>query len=110
MNITTRPGGLVELSVADPANILIDTRTDSHPAIRRVTIAADDVDHWTEAAPPAYDRAAYEARTEQLIRERYTVGAELAILRQRDSKPDEFAAYNAFAEQCKAEAKNELIN
>lgn len=41
-----------------------------------------------------------------LIRERYTVDDELAILRQRDSKPDEFAEYNNFAETCKAEANS----
>ena len=41
-----------------------------------------------------------------LIRERYTVDDELAILRQRDTKPDEFAEYNNFAEACKAEANS----
>ena len=41
-----------------------------------------------------------------LIRERYTVDDEFAILRQRDSKPDEFAEYNNFAETCKAEANS----
>ncbi len=39
---------------------------------------------------------------------KYPIDAELAILRQRDEKPEEFAEYNAFAEQCKAEAKSEL--
>lgn len=41
-----------------------------------------------------------------LIRERYTVDDELAIQRQRDTKPDEFAEYNNFAEACKAEANS----
>ena len=50
----------------------------------------------------------YEQRVEQLIRERYSLSAELAILRQRDAKPVEFAAYNAYAEECKASAKAEL--
>lgn len=39
-----------------------------------------------------------------LIRERYTVDDELALQRQRDTKPDEFTEYNTFAEACKAEA------
>ena len=43
------------------------------------------------------------------IRERYTIDQELAILRQRDTKPQEFAEYNAYVEQCKVEAK-EVIN
>ena len=33
---------------------------------------------------------------------------ELAILRQRDTKPEEFAEYNEYVEQCKEQVKNEL--
>ena len=44
----------------------------------------------------------------ELIRRVYPLNAELAILRQRDEKPEEFAAYNAYAEQCKQEARAEL--
>ena len=47
----------------------------------------------------------YPAVVEALIRERYTVSDELAILRQHSSKADEFAEYNAFCETCKALAK-----
>lgn len=50
----------------------------------------------------------YETEIIRRIRKRYTVNQELAILRQRDSKPEEYAAYNAFAEACKAEVKEEL--
>lgn len=47
----------------------------------------------------------YEERVVQLIREKYDVNQELAILRQRDSKPEEFAEYNAYCEECKSKAK-----
>lgn len=50
----------------------------------------------------------YPQLVENKIRKQYTVSAELAILRQRDTKPEEFAEYNAFCELCKAEAKTEL--
>lgn len=50
----------------------------------------------------------YEQRVQQSIRERYSVDEELAILRQRDTKPDEFAAYFEYAEQCKAQAKKQM--
>lgn len=50
----------------------------------------------------------YPKLVESKIRTRYNVSAELAILRQRDTKPEEFAEYNAFCEQCKAQAKTEL--
>ena len=50
----------------------------------------------------------YPQLVENKIRTRYSMSAELAILRQRDTKPEEFAEYNAFCEQCKAQAKTEL--
>lgn len=40
-----------------------------------------------------------------LIREKYTINQELAILRQRDSKPNAYEIYNNFVEGCKAQAK-----
>lgn len=50
----------------------------------------------------------YEERVVNRIRAVYTVDDELAILRQRDTKPDEFAEYNAFVEQIKAEEKTNI--
>lgn len=47
----------------------------------------------------------YSKRVNSLIRERYTISQELAILRQRDAKPEEFALYNEYVEWCKEEAK-----
>lgn len=35
------------------------------------------------------------------IRKRYSVSDELAVLRQKESKPEEFAAYYTYAESCK---------
>ena len=50
----------------------------------------------------------YENLVTTKIRKRYSLNQELAILRQRDTKEEEFAAYNAYAEQCKIEAKAEM--
>lgn len=47
----------------------------------------------------------YEEQVVAKIRERYSIDDELAILRQRDTKPDEFEAYNAYAESCKEKAR-----
>lgn len=47
----------------------------------------------------------YEQRVVNRIREVYSVDDELAILRQRDTKPEEFAEYNAFVEKIKAEER-----
>lgn len=47
----------------------------------------------------------YGQTVDSLIRKRYSLWDELAILRQRDEKPEEWEAYNSYCEQCKAEAK-----
>ena len=52
--------------------------------------------------------ARYRARVEALIRLRYSQSDEFSLLRQREEKPDEFAAYNAYAEACKRQAADEF--
>lgn len=50
----------------------------------------------------------YPELVEELIRQRYNISQELAIHRQRDTKPTEFAEYNSYCEECKATAKRIL--
>lgn len=50
----------------------------------------------------------YDAQVDALIRERYSLSNELAILRQREEKPAEFEAYNAYCEECKTRVKNNI--
>ena len=76
-------------------------------AIAAMTYNADDYEEVDEL-PVTVDESAYKAAVERLIRERYTVADEFGILRQRDTKPQEFAEYNAFAEACKAKARAEI--
>lgn len=74
-----------------------------------------DPEEWEEiavadirAAEQAREaKATYKSRVISLIRQRYDNDDETAILRQRDTKPDEFVAYNTYVEQCKAQAKLE---
>lgn len=108
----SRINGFVEIS-CDEAHIIRRKGSDDTTENRRTTIPSGTESQWEEvaladvtAAKEAKQREeAYEAEVERRIRTRYSVSAELAILRQRDSKPEEFAEYNAFAEQCKTEAK-----
>ncbi len=51
----------------------------------------------------------YEQRVVNRIREIYSIDDELAILRQRDTKPEEFAEYNAFVEKVKANERKKDI-
>lgn len=41
------------------------------------------------------------------IREKYSINQELAILRQRNTKPEEFLVYFDYVEQCKKQVKSE---
>lgn len=43
-------------------------------------------------------------RVQVLIRKKYSFNDELAIQRQRDSKPQEFKEYFDYCEQCKQQA------
>ena len=47
----------------------------------------------------------YKRAVERKIRERYSMSDELALLRQRDLKIDEFDEYDRYCESCKTEAK-----
>ena len=67
-------------------------------------------DGWQEYMVPDAEPCipTYEERVEQLIREKYSINQELAIQRQRDTKPSEFEEYFAYCEECKAKAKDEI--
>ena len=52
--------------------------------------------------------ANYEEAVDAKIRERYSASAEFAILRQRDEKPEEYAAYYAYCEECKAYVRAQI--
>lgn len=52
----------------------------------------------------------YSSLVSKLIRERYSVDDEMAILRQKEAKPEEWETYNTFCEECKARARKEIYN
>ena len=54
------------------------------------------------------EKKEYEALVVSYIRERYSINDELSIIRQRDSKPDEFAEYSNYVEECKARARETI--
>lgn len=61
-----------------------------------------------EAAEREYwQNVLYGEAVNAKIRERYTESQEFAILRQRDEKPDEYEAYYAYCEDCKAFVKDQ---
>lgn len=64
--------------------------------------APEATDNGTETSPVPMD---YGETVNGLIRRKYTLSEELAILRQMDTKAEEFEVYNAYAESCKEEAR-----
>ena len=63
-----------------------------------------------EAAEREYWLAVdYDEAVDTEIRKRYTVSQEFAILRQRDEKPEEYATYYAYCEECKRHVREEMI-
>ena len=68
--------------------------------------------YWVETDIPPQTQEdllrAYKELIIKKIRMIYSIDDELAIIRQKDSKPEEFEVYYNFVEQCKIEAKNEL--
>lgn len=111
MTQTEKTNGRVELLAAQGCFLRRKGSTDNCRENVRLTVPAERVPEWEEVSVdtlPAYSEAQYEERVTALIRERYSVSAELAVLRQRDTKPDEFAVYDAYAEECKRRARTEL--
>ena len=66
-------------------------------------------EEYTPPQPTPYIPT-YKELVVQYIRERYDEDDELAILRQRNTKPQEFAEYDAYCEECKQRAKQNTDN
>ena len=89
------------------ATVMIDNRWVSNPTYASLLEAG--FENYVPPEEPPYVPT-YKEKIVELIRERYDMDDELAILRQRDEKPEEFAEYNAFVEECKEQAKEFLNN
>lgn len=84
--------------------IKINGRFVTNPTLQQLTN-----DGWVEYIPtPQTHTPTYKERVVELVRQSYDIDDELAILRQKDTKPNEFSQYNAFVEQCRQQARNEL--
>ena len=73
-------------------------------------LAAGWEEYIPEEEPIVEYQPTYEEKVVELIRQRYTIDDEIAILRQKDTKADEFDAWYAYCEQCKQEARNNSNN
>ena len=56
-----------------------------------------------------YKKLTYDDAVNAEIRKRYSASQEFAILRQKEDKPDEYAAYFAYCQQCKTLIKTKNL-
>lgn len=93
--------------VSRPRSLMLNGNTIIPPFDEQLIAAGYEIREVEIPEPTPYIPT-YEERVVELIRLRYDINSELAILRQRDSKPEEFAEYNAYCEECKIQAKEEV--
>lgn len=103
---------------AGQGHILHKVGSGEFPEMRRVLVKPSEVDMYEEVAVadiPPYTEAQYAAEVERLIRERYSVADELALINNVMSgatreRQAEYAAYQDYRAECKARAKEILTN
>lgn len=60
---------------------------------------------WVDNEAEYWLNIPYNEAVEAEIAKEYTIGQELAIQRQKEEKPEEYATYYAYCEHCKAYVK-----
>lgn len=86
-----------------------ETRTRKVPVMKAVTRDAtpEEESAYEEENKKYFPEKTYAQLVSEYIRERYSLDDELAILRQKDEKPEEYAEYYTYAEECKTRARGE---
>jgi len=64
-----------------------------------------EIESHSENIQNVYSSDDYGKVVEELILEKYSYGQEIAILRQKEAKPEEYTEYYNYCEECKTEAK-----
>jgi hypothetical protein len=103
--------GYYHIVETDVPEELYDKRHKAHyelveGQIVQTWVEDDSIEEETvENIPENVYTPSYEERVVARIREIYSIDDEIAILRQRDTKPDEFEEYYAFVESIKVEER-----
>ena len=82
----------------------IEIRTRTVPILEMVyrDMTEEEVAELDKAESDYWKSINYEEAVDNEIRKKYSASAEFAILRQKEEKPDEYASYYAYCEECKA--------
>lgn len=92
--------------VPRPKSLVLNNTTYVPPTDEQLVEAGYEIREIIDPVPEPYIPT-YEEKVVILIREKYSLDSELAIQRQRNSKPEEFQVYFDYCEDCKRRAKNE---
>ena len=81
-----------------------EIRTRTVPIVEMVyrDMTEEEVAELDKAESDYWKSINYEEAVDNEIRKKYSASAEFAILRQKEEKPDEYASYYAYCEECKA--------
>ena len=81
-----------------------EIRTRTVPILEMVyrDMTEEEVAELDKAESDYWKFISYEEAVDNEIRKKYSASAEFAILRQKEEKPDEYASYYAYCEECKA--------
>lgn len=95
--------------VARPKSLVIGTNTYVPPTDEQLVSVGYEIREIIDPIPePPTKEQQYKWRVSELIRQKYSIDDELALHRQRDTKVQEFAAYNTYCEACKQQAYQEI--
>ena len=89
-------------------NVIAEEHTEIHtrtvPILEMVyrDMTEEEVAELDKAESDYWKSINYEEAVDNEIRKKYSASAEFAILRQKEEKPDEYASYYAYCEECKA--------
>lgn len=72
---------------------------------RGYLLKKDTIDMFEEVDSIPVSSEEYKQKVRELIAEKYKIEDEIALIRQKDTKPNEFAEYDSFVESCKTKAK-----
>ena len=73
-------------------------------AVRLSVEQCEEVDE----IPNIINDTEYGNQVNELIRAKYSLSEELSLLRQRDSKQEEYQKYNTYCEECKKTVKDKI--
>lgn len=111
-----RKSGLLEISCDDGYTLHRKGDANIHP-ISKIVIPAIQMDDWEEipvSSIPPYTEQEYSSKVTELIRERYSLDDEFALINNvmsgaTEKHKNEYAQYQEFREKCKKKAKEELL-